>query len=358
MKKRDNIGIELLRIFSMLMIIAWHFNIYSGFQYDNYHTNVLWLNAICGGSTGNAIFIMITGFFLGNKAIYETKINHKKVLFILGNATFYSILFFVLFGNHKYDSFSELVRVMRKVIFPFLYGDYWFIAGYCIIYLLYPFFNILISNLTKKDFEKLLLIFTLVAIIMPSVLGTTESFSNILEIFVYWYFLGAYIGKYELHLKYKIWKLLFVLFVAIALRVVLLYAYYNCADVLGFISWNELVRRMKNSYYLLNILIAVVLLLLFSMIKVNEVEKIIGKIIRIVSTTTMGVYLIHDNPDFRAFWWNYLNGSRYIYDLRLPLISLAFVIVTFAICMIIELVREIVCGFLWQRVSMLLTKIK
>ena len=336
-KKRGNIGIELLRIITMLIIIAWHYSIYSGFSYEVYHPNVLWLNAICGGSTGNAIFIMISGFFLGNKTS-ESQVKWGKICRLLLLASFYSIVFWAILGNHSISGFTELIKTLRSVVFPYVYGEYWFIAGYLIIYILHPFINMLINCMNQDAFRKLLWITIIITVLFPSLIGSTESFSNILEMFVLYYLIGAYISRYKVYDETPGWKILLILIASIMIRVGLIYSSYHFSSLIGFISWNDLLRRMKNSYYVFNILIAVMFLMAFAKVRINN--KTLGRIIKIVSSTVLGIYLIHDNQVFRPILWNFFGASIYENSYRLLTNCLISVVTTFIFCMIVELLRR------------------
>ena len=88
-------------------------------------------------------FVLISGYFLIN-----SKFKLKKVLNLYLVTIFYSILLFIphciLYGF----SLSNFI----KSCLPLLMGTYWFITTYVVLYLLSPFLNILIKNLSKKQY--------------------------------------------------------------------------------------------------------------------------------------------------------------------------------------------------------------
>lgn len=72
-KKEENIGkqrnssFELLRIVSMILIIAHHYSVHGGWVYDYniLSTNKLFIDLLSiGGKLGVNCFVVITGFFL------------------------------------------------------------------------------------------------------------------------------------------------------------------------------------------------------------------------------------------------------------------------------------------------------
>ena len=66
-KNHRSSNIELLRIIAMIMIIAHHVSVHSGFVYPGeiISFNRLWIQFIqLGGKIGVNIFVLISGYFL------------------------------------------------------------------------------------------------------------------------------------------------------------------------------------------------------------------------------------------------------------------------------------------------------
>ena len=92
MKKRK-IGVEYLRIVSMLLIVANHFLLFTGvldnvkpFTISYY---IVWLlEAI--GYVGVDCYVLISGYFL-----IQSKFSWKKVLGLIGEVWFYSVVILV-----------------------------------------------------------------------------------------------------------------------------------------------------------------------------------------------------------------------------------------------------------------------
>lgn len=116
-------------------------------------------------------------------------------------AYFYMFIIYVLTLIFRINSFnlSEMVKSI------FIGGSgylNWFVTDYLIIYLLSPFFNIMILRLTKNQFQLLLMIFLVLALLQtvfhnPSI-GTTGNDSVWLIVV---YFFGAYVRLFQEDLK-------------------------------------------------------------------------------------------------------------------------------------------------------------
>ena len=79
------------------------------------------------------------------------------------------------------------------------------------------------------------------------------------------------------------------------------------------------------------------------------------KIINLISSTTLGVYLIHDNDFIRKFLWNsWLNVPKYALNDNFLLFSIISIITIYIVCTIIELLRV----FLKNSFNLLYKKIR
>lgn len=81
MKKRDS-RFELVRIISMIMIVAYHYTMYGNWNKESFNTVKIqffrpW------GQVGVALFVMITGYFLANRKSGLNKLwNRAKRIWI------------------------------------------------------------------------------------------------------------------------------------------------------------------------------------------------------------------------------------------------------------------------------------
>ena len=121
MAQHRNSTIELLRIISMVMIVAQHYAIHGGFDWLPSDTNFshYWYNLISiGGRAGVDIFVLITGFYLIDDK--HTRIDIKRILKFWGEIFFYSIACFFIFTLAGKNDFS--IKAVVESLFPILFS--------------------------------------------------------------------------------------------------------------------------------------------------------------------------------------------------------------------------------------------
>lgn len=154
-----NSSIELLRIIAMLSIVSVHYwsclktqqNLKDqGFSYEIF----LILNQLM--EYGVNIFVIITGYYMAT----AKSISIRKAFDLLWDIALYgSIMFFISIAI-GINSFS--LSGLIKSIFPIMSGLRWFVKAYIILYLLIPFINKVLQNITSK--QHLILIGILLAL--------------------------------------------------------------------------------------------------------------------------------------------------------------------------------------------------
>lgn len=152
MKARKS-NFELLRIISILLIIGYHFcseskaNIFL----SNFSINQIWAFGIGSwGLVGVHCFFFISAYFL----IMNNNIHFEKICKIIAQTLFYSCIavFIVTVGN-IYP--MRLGEILYNCVAP-LMGEYWFVSVYCIIYIISPFINIFLKNITEGQLKSVL----------------------------------------------------------------------------------------------------------------------------------------------------------------------------------------------------------
>lgn len=185
---------ELLRIISMLLIVAHHFS-YHGVLKTSYEngfnsqTLTIFLAEVIesGGKIGVTLFVMITGYFM-----IHSKIKLKKLVLLILQVSFYSMGILLLFKGLGFP--ISLGDTLRN-IFPLLYGQYWFMTTYIVLYLFTPFLNKLLLSLKKIDYLKLLFLMIFLWILIPTFTKGSMGDHDITR-FLLFYSIGAYINLY------------------------------------------------------------------------------------------------------------------------------------------------------------------
>lgn len=309
-------GLELLRIIAMLMIILHHVILYTGFNITSEGVFKLANVLKNGGKLGVDIFVLISAYFMVNK-----NFKLSRVLNIFFQTWFYSVVIYLIFlisGTIQFD-----LKMLFQAIFPLIYGEYEFVTSYVMLLFLSPWLNLIIKNI-NKNFYKIGLFFLLVLIVLfpyfnKLILKQFIEFPNInmLVWFVVLYFVAGYIRLY----KIKVNKLILVIFLALFVLFQVIYA----------IKFDN--RESYYNYAFGNISISITLFLIFKDFKFRS------KIINIIASTTFGIFLIHENPAIRNWWWSKLFGWLGSSYQMFVGICLLMMLITFIICMVIDLIR-------------------
>lgn len=186
----------------------------------------------------------------------------------------------------------------QQAFFPFFYNTYWFATEYLLLYLIYPYINTALHNITREQHRNLILIgiiaFTVVPMIFPGFIDY-GSYGEVI-LFVLYYIIGGYLRLYDLRNEKKKGILLFI---SGSIILSLIMFYY---DYIGGVSGNQqyfaksFVLAGQYSFIIVTITIGVIMI--FKHINLRQ-----NSIINTISATTFGIYLIHDNPIMEQIIW-------------------------------------------------------
>ena len=319
-------NLELLRIVNMLLIIAHHLAVHTSFTFENVHIKYIVYFLSLGGKIGVNSFILLTGYL-----IIDKKINLKNLYRIWIDVLFYLIVIqvFFYFFDKNYMSYD-----INLLLFPITY--YWFIKTYFIMTVLLYFLKFNYSD--KKNYFKFIIIFTIFWSVIPPIFDTNLEYSNVLW-FILLYFIGGYIKLYVKKIKNNYWYLcgsIFFYFL-IFIRTI------NSPSV--FEENQYIITRYIGMDDFFVLLASIFLILFFSNLDVSY-----NKYINIVSSTTFGIYLIHDNGSVRSFLWNnYFRLFEITKSKDLILNSIGIIFLIFFICMIIDLIRKFIIEILLKK---------
>lgn len=313
---------ELLRILSMLMIVAshwgWWSRSYPGVLQDSvqklFHSHFRTY-----GQVGVVLFILISGYFLC-KNQFKTMSLLKLILQVLCTVCFLLIVYFVR-GYIQTGTLPVLgITSFTDWFIPISTGRWWFVSCYVALFLLSPFLNKLMEHLKKNEFRILLAILFLFLSIFPSffVLANANDALQNIGIFIFVYLIGAYIRLYEEDFQSKL-----LCFGGALLTL----AIFVVGKEHGFGEYRYFIH-----------VIALGVFLFLSFMHIPMQSKFINK----CAKTTFGVYLLHENAVVTFWLWNdvfaiqnYANTAKFI-----P-VSILSVIVTFSVCAMIEFLRQL-----------------
>lgn len=339
MSTKRNSAIELLRIISMLLIIFHHFSVhglYKGFidHQASMGTHLTSALLSSGGKIGVDVFMIISGYFMIHSSFKRKKFNQ-----LLLQMFFYSLLFFGI------NLFTHWVPIGPKMILtsilPFTYTGYWFVNAYLLIYLFSPFINRLLKSLNKQDFQKFIALIILVVFALPTIFPKSmEMLDNGIIITLSCYIIGAYLRLYPLEFKKCTAKQLGIILTCISF--VIIWGSIIVAEVIGNkLQINALLSH--TTFFASDSSIFILLLSIGLFLWFSQIKPFYNHGINVIAGTTLGIYLIHDNPLVRiGLWKNILHLDQCYQWQPQQIIFMAIIIcpLIFIICSLIEWLRQ------------------
>lgn len=327
-------NIELLRIFSMLLIISFHYVYKSGYTYEYFSMNTFIVKIIYFfGELGVNLFFLISGYFL-----VKSKFSLKKLILLILEVDFYNLicmLIAVKLGVYQPVNTKDYLLF----VFPVILIQYWFVTAYILVYILSPYFNKLINSLNKQEYNNLLFILLIIWSVIPSIFGifynNTETllFYSRFIWFIVMYFIGAYIRIYGIPIvkKHSI-KIAILTFFIMVMSILFFYKFRNIFSMLGL---------LEISYFwppntILMVILSVSVFHIFLNINIKS-NKIINKL----ASTTLAIYMIHDGALSGYLWNNIFKSGVHLQSKYLIFHIVAATIIIFLVGAIIDLVRQL-----------------
>lgn len=289
---------ELLRIISMVMIVTLHYLKKGGLLSANEGSVVYYfawaLEALCLISVNSYVFI--SGYFTKSKTF---KLNKMLDLWI--QTLFISVCIYLIAGKagvikgFTWDSFLAS-------FLPITTNSYWFITTYFVFLAIAPFLVYITDSINQ--YQHKIVVFTLLFItsVLPTVFFKVEWLRISKGYHIIWFitlfFLASYIRKYDcFKRKPAVYGLLYFLCctaafaLRFAVKAVSLHFYKKDLGETFFMRYNMFFIFLASLF----------LFLAFKNISIKG-EKI-NKIITFFSSAAVYVYIIHEAPSIRTYYW-------------------------------------------------------
>lgn len=343
---KRNIGLDALKILSMLMILLLHCISKGGLLgLENNSTFYYVLYYIIEALSIVAVncYVLVSGYFL-----VKSEFKWKKVFKIYLETLFYSISIFIIVVVFKKEEFT--ISALIKSFFPILTKEYWFINSYLLMYILSPFINKMIYTLKQEEYKKLLIIL-IIAFSIWSLLPNEYGFDTSSGYGIIWftclYIIAGYIrlygGKNEEKTDNKKYLLIyFVIALLIACAMIII-------DKICLILSIHTLRGKFLEYN--NILVFISSLSIFLYFKnLNIKNKNLSRVITFIGPLTLAVYLIHEQYLMsKILYMDILNVPVCYHNNYSIFIVIGYVISIFIICIGIEYVRQKLISFYNRR---------
>ena len=329
-------GVELLRIISMLMIIAIHIlgkgGLFDATQFGTWQNALVVILRSFVISSVNC-YVLISGYFLVDKP-FKCKRITRTILIVFE----YSIILSILCFSTKQASLTAGNVVYSLIPVP-MQDTYWFATQYVSLLVLSPFLNRLIASLSKNQHKMLIVICFLLFSVIPSLTIIKKSFfstGNDIIWFCVLYSIAAYIRKYGVPSKT-------VRTCVMILGWVLTIAIYYGINGVSNILLGRVIDFATSFFSYISPFVVMTSLGLFGLFLDIEIKnKFIRKNINIIGKHTFGVYLWHNHFLFREIIWALLVPAKWVDNN--PLIIFAFFVMSmvsiFVSGLIIDIVRS------------------
>ena len=339
-KQRES-GLELLRIITMLLIVAHHYVVNSGLL-EQIQTNPLANHSIfllifgAFGKTGINCFVLITGYFM-----CKSSITLKKFLQLFIQIKFYRILFYLIFLISGYMNFN--LASFTKTLLPIWNINKNFTSCFLILFLSIPFLNILITNMNQKLHRNLLYLTGFVYVFMGSIPKFTIQF-NYVTWFCIIYFIGAYIRLYPPKIFERYIIRSSMLFISLLLSTLSIIIFHYISYKYNLLLWDF---WLSDCNKILAVITSISAFVFFKYLKIPY-----NKTFNIVASTTFGILLIHANSDTMRQWlWkDFLNNIDFYNTEYIYLHSFLSVIFVFTVCSLIDYLRQIIFTYFYKTI--------
>ena len=301
-------NLELLRILSMSGIIFIHYvgAELGGAVVNGDFPNFSWFfvhffNAFFVPLVN--CFVLISGYFMVNSKSFSL----KKPISILVICAFHGVISYLiaLFAGVELHEGGVLYA-----LFPYFWGNRWFVETYVILLLIAPFINKLLNSITKESYHILMAVWISLFCLWYSIGLSAPILDDGYGIinFITLYLLGAYIRKYGsdskiLSIRKRYFALIFI----------------ACSFATFVLSY------FINPYgysFITNIIGSVAAFMFFEKWDIGS-----NRILNSVSAATFDVYFVHSDFNTSRLFIYYILGARFVVDSPWMILHVIIVII-------------------------------
>lgn len=293
MTQKRQSNFELLRIFSMFLIVTSHFAVHGTYESPNYSTaEQIALDILrIGGKLGSNVFVMIGAYFLVGK-----RFKIERVIRIIVQVWLYSIGVLAIASI-----FLRLAKLnVYQSILPFP-ETYWFATTYILLLLFIPVLNRIINLVGKKGLEFILWTLFISWVILPSFKLVTFGLIN----FTWFAFLYLAVSYIKLYTGNKLANISWgtVGMVTLGITILSIFWFHLVSHFIPEKLDDAIVQLHQNG--LLTVILSFSLFLY-----AKESKVFISSFINYLGGLTFAVYLIHEHPIMREIIWEFVDNQR------------------------------------------------
>lgn len=284
--------IEFLRIFATLFVLLDHVAI-AGVNY--FSNSITKADKIAGYFIRNIshfsvpIFIMITGYLLLNpnkdvtyKKIRQYILRIVVVLFTFGTAFAWMELLF----TDKTLTLAQPFIAIYNVVIGNGWDHMWYLYVLIGLYLITPMLRSFVKYSTQNDIKYILIVSIVFLSLLPMInnllnikIGFTLPISTIYPLY---YILGYYIGTSKKEINNSL------IYMSIIIPTIIII----CSTIIA-INYNNTIIMTLSDYYSICIVILSIGLFLLGKKNSKWTDKSYNKVVKVLSRTSFGIYIIH-----------------------------------------------------------------
>jgi surface polysaccharide O-acyltransferase-like enzyme len=342
MKNKERIAnFEILRTVAMLMIVTMHVFIdsgvmgssiknSSGMAVANYAISEL-INTVI--YVGVNCFILITGYFLIDRYTFSL----IRVERIWAQTCFY--LFMISLVCYITGACNTSVTELMDSLLVIRGNKNWFVKCYIGLIMIAPFLSIAVHNLSKRQYQLLLCVGTLISVNLfkPLCFPYGDLYDcyggATLAWFVYLYIVAGYIRLYNPLTSKKRVGMFFLLcwmtmVIEYAVKIYSEYQKTGCMTFVNIGSYNGVLMPMA--------------VLIFVYFKNAQFKSRVWKPFVAIAPYVFGVFLLHEHFKLKELIWAVLSPDKYIYSPWFLAYVLLCVVVIFAVGITVDWVRNMI----------------
>ena len=337
-ENKRQLNFEILRIIAMCMIITMHY-LTKGLNVpklseDLSLSNMLWwlIYAFSVGAVN--IYVLISGYFL-----VDSRWRIDKVFRLYLTVWIYSILVPLTLGALGIVDLGRIsLGDWQQLLLPIEYEHYWFATAYVMMYILSPVLAIAVRSLNKELLRGviagLVVLFSVLKSINPYLIPW-DKYGNDVLWFIVLFMIAGYIRRFGIQASITLRVLTYILTtILILVSELILGVIVNKTGKLEY-----MLDMLCANNHILVLLASVALFTAFIELKTDTINEKTGKIILLFSSSTFGIYLLHENLLVRNRWALWLGVDRLNNTAFKLLFLIISIVALFAVGTLIDRVR-------------------
>lgn len=299
-------NIEILRFISILLVVLHHVAIHTNWT-TGMSTNFELIRdtMILSGKVGVDLFVIISGYLMINSRTKITSLVRTVSEAIVFSVGMYAVAIILRINGTIFSTSYFLKR-----LFPVIFSDYWFVTAFVFMYILLPILLPFLSSLSKKDYQRFLIIGFLVVSIWPMIaLNKGMNFSYVI-LFLYLFAIGGYIRKFDVKIR-KRTAIISIIGLTVAtvltthiLRQLLDIRHNSFYQLFTFLNWTSVTSWRENIIIWFDASPFPLLIATLIFVAVISMKHYYNNIVNFLGGHVFGAYLFQSAPIFSP--WIYV----------------------------------------------------